>query len=60
MEAATRAGKAVLCEKPVDLSLERARACQNVVDATGRPVMDPSHTTRRGTQDSPERQFRGT
>ena len=39
MEAATRAGKAVLCEKPVDLSLERARACQNVVDATGRPVM---------------------
>ena len=39
MEAATRAGKAVLCEKPVDLSLERARACQNVVDATGLPVM---------------------
>jgi len=39
MEAATRAGKAVLCEKPVDLSLERARACQNVVDATGCPVM---------------------
>ncbi len=39
MEAATRAGKAVLCEKPVDLSLERARACQNVVDTTGRPVM---------------------
>jgi myo-inositol 2-dehydrogenase/D-chiro-inositol 1-dehydrogenase len=39
MEAATRSGKAVLCEKPVDLSLERARACQNVVDATGRPVM---------------------
>ena len=39
MEAATRAGKAVLCEKPVDLSLERARVCQNVVDATGRPVM---------------------
>ena len=39
MEAATRAGKAVLCEKPVDLSLERARACQNVVDSTARPVM---------------------
>jgi len=39
MEAATRAGKAVLCEKPVDLSLERARACQKVVDATGCPVM---------------------
>jgi len=39
IEAATRAGKAVLCEKPVDLSLERARACQNAAAATGRPVM---------------------
>lgn len=39
MEAATAAGKAVLCEKPVDLSLERARACQKVVAATGQPVM---------------------
>lgn len=39
IEAATRAGKAVLCEKPVDLSLERARACQKVAAATGRPVM---------------------
>ncbi|WP_353617541.1 Gfo/Idh/MocA family oxidoreductase [Tropicibacter sp. R15_0] len=28
IEAATAAGKAVLCEKPVDLSLDRARACQ--------------------------------
>jgi len=27
MEAATTAGKAVFCEKPVDLSLARARAC---------------------------------
>ena len=39
MEAATAAGKAVLCEKPVDLSLERARACQAAVNATGQPVM---------------------
>lgn len=39
IEAATRAGKAVLCEKPVDLSLERARACQVVAAATGKPVM---------------------
>jgi myo-inositol 2-dehydrogenase/D-chiro-inositol 1-dehydrogenase len=39
IEAATKAGKAVLCEKPVDLSLERARACQKVAAATGRPVM---------------------
>lgn len=39
IEAATAAGKAVLCEKPVDLSLERALACQKVANATGKPVM---------------------
>lgn len=39
IEAATAAGKAVLCEKPVDLSLERARACQKAAAATGKPVM---------------------
>ena len=39
IEAATAAGKAVLCEKPVDLDLERARACQKVVAGTGQPVM---------------------
>ncbi|MEM6385328.1 MAG: inositol 2-dehydrogenase [Pseudomonadota bacterium] len=39
MEAATAAGKAVLCEKPVDLNLERARACQRVVESHGQPVM---------------------
>lgn len=39
IEAAVTAGKAVLCEKPVDLSLERARACLEAVTAVGRPVM---------------------
>ncbi|WP_339692570.1 inositol 2-dehydrogenase [Celeribacter baekdonensis] len=39
IERATAAGKAVLCEKPVDLSLERARACQAAVAQSGRPVM---------------------
>lgn len=39
IEAATRTGKAVLCEKPVDLSLARAKACQKAAAATGRPVM---------------------
>jgi len=39
IERATAAGKAVLCEKPVDLSLERARACQAKVGPTGQPVM---------------------
>lgn len=39
IEAATAAGKAVLCEKPVDLSLARARACQAAAAKHGRPVM---------------------
>lgn len=39
IERATAAGKAVLCEKPVDLSLARAKACQKAVSSTGRPVM---------------------
>lgn len=39
IERATAAGKAVLCEKPVDLSLARARACQKAVSFNGRPVM---------------------
>ncbi len=39
IEAATAAGKAVLCEKPVDLDLERARACLKAATASGKPVM---------------------
>jgi myo-inositol 2-dehydrogenase / D-chiro-inositol 1-dehydrogenase len=39
IEAATAAGKAVLCEKPVDLDLKRASACQEAVASNGRPVM---------------------
>ncbi len=39
MEAATAAGKAVLCEKPVDLNLERAKQCLAAVKQTGMPVM---------------------
>jgi len=37
IERATAAGKAVLCEKPVDLSLARAQACQKAVGSS--PVM---------------------
>ena len=33
--AAAKAGKAVLCEKPVDLDLDRARNCLTQVDAVG-------------------------
>jgi len=39
IEAATRAGKAVLCETPVDLSLARAQACLKAARSTGRLVM---------------------
>lgn len=39
IEAATASGKAVLCEKPVDLSLERAKACLEAASKTGKPVM---------------------
>lgn len=39
IEAATAAGKAVLCEKPVDLDLARARACRDTVAACAKPVM---------------------
>lgn len=39
IEAATKAGKAVLCEKPVDLNLARAQACRRAAALTKRPVM---------------------
>jgi myo-inositol 2-dehydrogenase/D-chiro-inositol 1-dehydrogenase len=39
IEAAVAAGKAVLCEKPVDLSLERARTCLKKVGKSKKPVM---------------------
>ncbi|HEV3429180.1 MAG TPA: inositol 2-dehydrogenase [Paraburkholderia sp.] len=39
IERATACGKAVLCEKPVDLSLERALQCQATVAQTRKPVM---------------------
>ena len=39
IEKATAAGKAVLCEKPVDLSLERAKACLAKTADSGKPVM---------------------
>ncbi|KQB97430.1 inositol 2-dehydrogenase [Loktanella sp. 1ANDIMAR09] len=61
MEKVTAAGKAVLCEKPVDLSLERARACQRVVAETGQPVMigfnrrfDPSFGALKAALDAGE------
>ena len=50
IERAARAGKAVFCEKPVDLDLGRVDACARVLQATGVPFFvafnrrfDPSH-----------------
>lgn len=61
IEAATAAGKAVLCEKPVDLSLERAQTCLTKATKTGKPVMvgfnrrfDPNFSTLRAALDAGE------
>ncbi len=61
IEAATASGKAVLCEKPVDLSLKRARTCLAAVKGTGRPVMigfnrrfDPSFGTLKAALEAGE------
>ncbi|HEV7718183.1 MAG TPA: inositol 2-dehydrogenase [Arsenicitalea sp.] len=39
IEQAARAGKAVLCEKPVSLSVERIEQCLAVVEKAGVPLM---------------------
>ncbi|UPG74691.1 inositol 2-dehydrogenase (plasmid) [Roseomonas gilardii subsp. gilardii] len=39
IERAARAGKAIFCEKPVDLSSERIAACLDVVEKAGVPLM---------------------
>jgi len=61
IEAATAAGKAVFCEKPVDLSLARARTCLDRVSASGRPVMigfnrrfDPNFAALKASFDAGE------
>jgi myo-inositol 2-dehydrogenase/D-chiro-inositol 1-dehydrogenase len=39
IEAAARSGKAVLCEKPVDLASARVETCLKAVEAAGIPLM---------------------
>jgi myo-inositol 2-dehydrogenase / D-chiro-inositol 1-dehydrogenase len=39
IEASAKAGKAVFCEKPVDLNAERIRACLATVAKAGTPLM---------------------
>jgi myo-inositol 2-dehydrogenase / D-chiro-inositol 1-dehydrogenase len=50
IEAAARAGKAIFCEKPIDLDLARVEQCAAVVAASGVPLFvafnrrfDPTH-----------------
>ena len=39
IHAAARAGKAIFCEKPVDMSADRIRECITVVEETGVPFL---------------------
>lgn len=39
IEQFARAGKAIFCEKPIDLDVERVQACLKVVDAEGATLM---------------------
>ncbi|WMT87596.1 inositol 2-dehydrogenase [Pelagibacterium sp. 26DY04] len=43
IEQAARAGKAILCEKPVSLSVPRIEACLQVAEKTGVPLMIGFH-----------------
>lgn len=39
IEQASRAGKAVMCEKPIDLDVARARDCLAIANSCGTPVL---------------------
>ena len=39
IEASVRANKAIICEKPIDLSLERVRMCERAIAGFDKPVM---------------------
>ncbi|WP_282608584.1 inositol 2-dehydrogenase [Pelagibius sp. Alg239-R121] len=54
IEMATAAGKAVLCEKPIDLNLERVNRCAKAIAGTKVPIQlgfnrrfDPGHRAAR-------------
>ncbi|WP_376871002.1 inositol 2-dehydrogenase [Albirhodobacter sp. R86504] len=59
IERGIAAGKAVFCEKPIDLDLERARKVVASVSAAGKPVMmgfnrrfDPNFSTLKAAYDA--------
>ena len=43
IEASVKAGKAIFCEKPIDLSLERVKACERTIKGFGLPLMIGFH-----------------
>jgi len=54
LEASAKAGKAVLCEKPIDLDIDRVDAAKAAIAATAVPIMvgfnrrfDPGHRAAR-------------
>ncbi|TCD16699.1 inositol 2-dehydrogenase [Oricola cellulosilytica] len=61
IEAGVKAGKAIFCEKPIDLSLDRALAVRKVAAGHDKPVMmafnrrfDPSFAALKGALDAGE------
>lgn len=54
IELAARAGKPILCEKPIDLSLDRVRTCRRAIEGCNVPIQigfnrrfDPGHRAAR-------------
>lgn len=54
IELAAKAGKPILCEKPIDLSLDRVRACRKAIEGYNVPIQigfnrrfDPGHRAAR-------------
>jgi myo-inositol 2-dehydrogenase / D-chiro-inositol 1-dehydrogenase len=66
LERSVAAGKPVLCEKPIDLNLDRVRKCANVIADSTVPIMlgfvrrfDPGHrATRNAAHDGSIGQLR--
>lgn len=61
IEAAARAGKAVLCEKPIDLSLDRVNRCAEAISGFDVPIQigfnrrfDPGHRAARDAREAGE------
>lgn len=54
IELAAKAGKAILCEKPIDLSLDRVKSCRKAIEGCNVPIQigfnrrfDPGHRAAR-------------